>query len=53
MGSERTLELLGSFIQDCHYRNLSEKAIEVYKWFLADIQNRLGNLLEVDRNRIR
>ena len=53
MQKDRTPELLDSFIQDCHYRNLSKKAIEDYKWFLTDAQNRLGNLTDISRDDIK
>ncbi|MCP4580567.1 MAG: tyrosine-type recombinase/integrase [candidate division Zixibacteria bacterium] len=53
MENRRTSDLLESFICDCHYRNLSEKAIAEYRWYLLYIKKQCGDLLAVDRQMIK
>jgi len=53
MKNQRSSAQLESFLKDCRYRNLSEKSIEDYEWHLKDIQNKLGDLMAVDRQDIK
>jgi site-specific recombinase XerD len=53
MQNQGTFDLLDSFLRDCRFRNLSEKSISDYEWHLKDIQKKLGDLLEVDRQSIK
>ena len=49
----RTPDYLEIFIQDCRFRNLSEKTLKDYNWHLTEIENKLGDWHSVDSNGIK
>jgi len=53
MENSEASAFLEAFINDCRFRNLREKTISEYKWYLEYIQNNVGDLLEIDRQAIK
>ncbi|MCD6161465.1 MAG: tyrosine-type recombinase/integrase [candidate division Zixibacteria bacterium] len=53
MRFQRTSDLVEAFISDCRYRNLADKVISEYKRLLSDIEERHGDLMSVDRQKVK
>ncbi len=49
----RTPDCLEIFIQDCRFRNLSEKTIKDYNWHLTKINDELGDWPTIDKNGVK
>jgi site-specific recombinase XerD len=49
----RTPDFLEIFIQDCKFRNLSEKTLKDYAWHLSEIKKEIGEWQAIDRNAIK
>jgi integrase/recombinase XerD len=49
----RTPDYLEIFIQDCRFRNLSEKTLKDYTWHLTAVKKALGDWQTIDKNGVK